>query len=92
MTDGLEDIDSYFIQNGRIVKGGGGIYPDIEINKKKIPPIVQSLYRERLFLKFASEYVYKNNLPSHSMPKILKDFINHVQNYEIDYIVPKKLS
>ena len=94
LTDGLEDIDSvFYTKNGRIVKGGGGIYPDIEINKKKIPPIVQSLYRERLFLKFASEYVYKNNfdLPIVMSKKILKDFINYVQNYEIDYIVPGEI-
>ena len=91
LTDGLEDRDSiFYTKNGRIVKGGGGIYPDIEIEKKKIPPIVQSLYRERLFLKFASEYTFKNNmkLPIKISKKILKDFIEYVQNYEIDYILP----
>ncbi|OUX36903.1 MAG: hypothetical protein CBE33_04510 [Candidatus Pelagibacter sp. TMED273] len=91
LTDGLEDIDStFYTKNGRKVKGGGGIYPDLEIEKKKIPPIVQSLYRERLFIKFASEYVFQNNLelPIEISKKTIKDFINYVQNYEIDYIVP----
>ena len=40
LTDGLEDIDSvFYTKNGRIVKGGGGIYPDIEINKRKFRPL-----------------------------------------------------
>ncbi len=94
LTDGLEDKDSiFFTKNGRIVKGGGGIYPDIEIEKQKIPPLVQSLYRERLFVKFASEYVYKKELklPITINKKTIKDFINYVQNYDINYNVPGEL-
>ena len=91
LTDGLDDNDStFFTKNGRSVKGGGGIYPDIEIKKQNIPPLVQSLYRERLFVKFASEYVYKKQLalPISINEKIIKDFISYVQNYEINYIIP----
>ena len=91
LTDGLDDNDStFFTKNGRSVKGGGGIYPDIEIKKQNIPPLVQSLYRERLFIKFASEYVYKKQLalPISINEKIIKDFISYVQNYEINYIIP----
>ena len=94
LTDGLEENDSlFFTKNGRIVKGGGGIYPDIEIEKQKIPPLVQSLYRERLFIKFASEYVYKKELelPITINKKIVKDFINYVQNYSINHIVPGEI-
>ncbi len=94
LTDGLEDSDStFYTKNGRIVKGGGGIHPDVEIEKKKIPPLVQSLYRERLFIKFASEYVFKEELalPIKKKKKIIKDFINYVQNYEINHIVPGEL-
>ncbi len=91
LTDGLDDTDStFFTKNGRIVKGGGGIYPDLEITKQNIPPLVQSLYKERLFIKFASEYVYKEGLelPISINKKIIKDFISYVQNYEINYIIP----
>jgi carboxyl-terminal processing protease len=94
LTDGLEDSDStFYTKNGRIVKGGGGIHPDVEIEKRKIPPLVQSLYRERLFIKFASEYVFKEEiaLPIKINKKIIKDFINYVQNYEINHIVPGEL-
>lgn len=91
LTDGLEENDStFYTKNGRVVKGGGGIHPDIRIEKKKIPPLVQSLYRERLFIKFASEYVHTENivLPVKMNKKIIKDFINYVQNYKLNYIVP----
>ena len=94
LTDGLEDNDStFYTKNGRIVKGGGGIYPDVKIEKQKIPPLVQSFYRERLFIKFASEYVYKKGLklPITINKKIIKDFINYVQNYELNYRVPGEL-
>lgn len=94
LTDGLEDNDStFYTKNGRIVKGGGGIYPDLEIEKEKIPPLVQSLYKERLFIKFASEYVYKEELelPITINKKTIKDFINYVQNYEINYVVPGEI-
>jgi len=97
LTDGLDENDSlFYTQNGRLVKGGGGIYPDLEIKKQKIPPIVQALYRERLFLKFASEYAYEQGLtlPIKMNKKIIKDFINYVQDFEFDYRLPgeKELS
>ena len=39
LTDGLDKIDSVFTtRKGRIVKGGGGITPDVIIKQRKLPP------------------------------------------------------
>ena len=91
LTDGLEDNDStFYTQNGRIVKGGGGIHPDIKIEKEKIPPLVQALYKERMFIKFCSEYAYSKGLsiPINMNEKIIKDFISYVQKYNLEYELP----
>ena len=52
-------MTEYKTRNGRIVKDGGGISPDILIEKDNFNQIVSSLYRERLFFDYAS--LYYNN-------------------------------
>ena len=52
-------MTEYKTRNGRIVKDGGGILPDILIEKDNFNQIVSSLYRERLFFDYAS--LYYNN-------------------------------
>ena len=43
--------------NGRKIKGGGGIRPDIVTTKNNMPNFVKSLWlNERLFVLFGSEY------------------------------------
>ena len=54
-------MTEYKTRNGRIVKDGGGILPDILIEKDNFNQIVSSLYRERLFFDYASLY-YNNNV------------------------------
>lgn len=53
-------MTEYKTRNGRIVKDGGGILPDILIEKDNFNQIVASLYRERLFFDYAS--LYHNNV------------------------------
>ena len=53
-------MTEYKTRNGRIVKDGGGISPDILIEKDNFNQIVSSLYRERLFFDYAS--LYHNNV------------------------------
>ena len=43
--------------NGRKIKGGGGIQPDIDSKKDRMPGFIQSLWaNERLFVLFGAEY------------------------------------
>lgn len=52
-------MTEYKTRNGRIVKDGGGILPDILIENDNFNQVVASLYRERLFFDYASLY-YSN--------------------------------
>tara|TARA_B100002052_G_scaffold273658_1_gene276231 strand:- start:1346 stop:3184 length:1839 start_codon:yes stop_codon:yes gene_type:complete len=91
LTDGLEDRDSiFFTKNGRKVKGGGGINPDIEMDKEKVPFLVQALYRDRIFLTFVSKYAYENalDLPIEISDRILNDFIKYAKNINVEYDLP----
>tara|TARA_B100000614_G_scaffold228123_1_gene219681 strand:- start:309 stop:2141 length:1833 start_codon:yes stop_codon:yes gene_type:complete len=91
LTDGLEDIDSiFYTKNGRIVNGGGGIKPDIEIEREKIPLLVQALYKDRLFLTFSAKYVYDNaiDLPVIIDDKVINDFIEYAKNQKVNYSLP----
>lgn len=46
--------------NGRVVKDGGGIYPDIKTEKENLSGIGISLRRENLIFDFATEFRLKN--------------------------------
>ncbi|MDG2086866.1 MAG: S41 family peptidase [Flavobacteriales bacterium] len=49
-------MTTYKTRNGRMVKDGGGILPDIVINKDKYGMIIGSLVKERLFFNYATDY------------------------------------
>jgi carboxyl-terminal processing protease len=88
LTDGLDKKDSLFItRGGRKVKGGGGITPDVDITRAPLPPYVQGLWKEGVFLAFAAEYVPMNNIdaPVVITDKIYRDFEIFLKEYEINY-------
>ena len=91
LTDGLEEKDTtFFTKNGRPVKGGGGIYPDLEIEREKVPLLIQALYKKRVFTKFASDYGYKKELsiPIKLDQYIINDFIKYAKDFNIEYNLP----
>jgi carboxyl-terminal processing protease len=91
LTDGLDKKDSLFVtRGGRTVKGGGGITPDVEIKRTSLPPYVQELWREGVFLTFAAEYVPMNGIESPIIitDKIYRDFEVFLEEYEINYKLP----
>ena len=91
LTDGLDKKDSLFTtRGGRTVKGGGGITPDVEIKRNSLPPYVQGLWREGVFLTFAAEYVPMNKIksPINITDKIYRDFEIFLKEYEINYKLP----
>jgi carboxyl-terminal processing protease len=47
-------------RNGRTVLDGGGVKPDIEIEKSKLAPITIALLNKNLLFDFANEYHFKN--------------------------------
>ena len=91
LTDGLDKKDSLFTTRGRrTVKGGGGITPDVEIKRNSLPPYVQGLWKEGVFLTFAAEHVPMNKIesPINITDKIYRDFEIFLKEYEINYKLP----
>ena len=91
LTDGLDKKDSLFTtRGGRKVKGGGGITPDVEIMQNKLPPYVQGLWKEGVFLTFSADYVPRNGIdaPVDITNKIYSDFEKFLEDYTISYKLP----
>ncbi|MBC8311392.1 MAG: S41 family peptidase [Candidatus Marinimicrobia bacterium] len=91
LTDGLDKHDSTFVTSGgRIVKGGGGISPDIEMDINPLPVFVQGLWRSGVFLTFAATYVPMHGIvePFLISDKIVNDFKVFLNEYEIEYRLP----
>jgi carboxyl-terminal processing protease len=45
---------------GRTVYGGGGIFPDLELDDVKYPHIIEDLESKQLFFKYAVRYAVKH--------------------------------
>jgi carboxyl-terminal processing protease len=48
--------DLYHTDTGRVVTGGGGIKPDVEVKSEEIPKLVLDLARNNFFFKFAVRF------------------------------------
>lgn len=63
-TSDDDEIDSdkevFYTNGGRIVYGGGGIVPDITVEREKYEPIEINLERQSMFFNFAVEYTSKH--------------------------------
>ena len=71
-------------RSGRKVYDGGGINPDIIFKKEKLDNIVVSLFRERLFFDYATDFRIKNE-------KISEDFYFSDTHFEdfVSYLSDK---
>jgi len=54
---------NYYTTNGRVVKGGGGIVPDVEIDQSLMTLIEREIRRLNLYVNFSIEY-YTNHKDS----------------------------
>jgi len=92
LTDGLDVKDSLFTtKGGRIVKGGGGIYPDVKTDIQKKSPYINELWRQGVFLSFAATYVPVNNITVENLSiskQILSDFKTFLNEYNLKYYLP----
>lgn len=59
----------YFTVNGREVRGGGGIVPDIEIEQSRLTQLEMEIRRKNLLFEFSVDYFSRNK------DKITEDFI-----------------
>jgi carboxyl-terminal processing protease len=73
-----------FTRGGRPVVNGNGITPDLIIENEKVPPFVNSLWQNKMFLSFANYYLNNNSFTKVDQ-NIIKSFENFVKSYKIDY-------
>jgi carboxyl-terminal processing protease len=64
-------ISTFYTRNGREVKDGGGVTPDIKTENEEVSDISISLMNKRLVFDFATQFRYKN------------EKIESIENFEI---------
>ena len=50
-------IESFKTKNGRLVKSGGGVTPDIIVQEEKMSPIGIAIFNKNLLFNYATQYV-----------------------------------
>ena len=85
INDDQEDSLFYTI-GGRKVKGGGGIFPDYEVEMPKTTPLVLECWRKGLFFNFAQERQHRYETYDDALVDvtILDDFKSYLDNQDID--------
>ena len=81
-------MTTFKTRNGRTVKDGGGILPDIILEPEKYGMIISSLIKERLFFDYATEYRFLHDSISEKMifsDKDFEDFKIYISDKEYIY-------
>ena len=93
----IEDFSSddtlFFTRNGRQFKDGGGIKPDIEVSREKLPQYVRELWRKNKFYTYAIHYKSeKDELPEYSeiSGQILDEFKLFLEEEDFSYKFSKE--
>lgn len=78
-------------QNGRVVYDGGGIDPDVEVDRRKLAPITLSLVTKGLIFEYATEYYYTHeSIPSAREYQIsdedFSEFLTWLEDKDYDYV------
>jgi carboxyl-terminal processing protease len=76
--------------NGRIVYDGGGIEPDIKVEKPEFHPVVQTIYDRGFIFDYATQYANTHSAPSEPKTFSLTDeeyqhFVAWMKNQNYDY-------
>src|SRR5258705_3574347 len=69
----------YHTEMGRIVYGGGGITPDVELDEVKFPRVIEDIESKQLFFKYAVKYAAKHKeAPAKYAitPSVREDFLS----------------
>ncbi len=81
-------MTSFVTRNGREVKDGGGILPDIVTEPGKYSMIIPSLLKERLFFDFATDYRFSHDTILYDFEFSDADFLeftNYISDKDYTY-------
>lgn len=84
----VKNEEIYYTNAGREVYGGGGIVPDIDVERELWEPIEINLARQSLFFDYAVQYVADHPDVTTSIEidnNILKDFKKYIKSKDFDY-------
>ena len=78
----------YHTEMGRVVYGGGGITPDVELDEVKFPRVIEDIESKQLFFKYAVKYAAKHKeAPAKYAitPGIREEFLTLLKSEKFDY-------
>jgi carboxyl-terminal processing protease len=85
----LADREIFYTNGGRVVYGGGGIVPDIDVDAETWKPIEINLERKSMFFDFAIKYVTTHpdlNIESfEATPAVLTEFRQFLKENDFSY-------
>jgi len=84
----ISEREIFYTNAGRIVYGGGGIVPDVEIEGESWKPIEINLERQSMFFDFAIEYVSSHPETKQSFEvsdDVVNQFSEFIKEKEFDY-------
>jgi len=84
----ISEGDIYYTNGGRIVYGGGGIIPDVEVDRELWKPIEINLERQSMFFDFAVKYVVDHPDLTEDFEvtdEMVEQFRQFVRDKEFDY-------
>jgi carboxyl-terminal processing protease len=76
----------YKTEMGRVVYGGGGITPDVELVEVKLPRIIEDLEAKQVFFKYAVKYAAKHKDPPAGYvltPAIRDEFMQSLRDEKV---------
>ncbi|NIA29921.1 MAG: PDZ domain-containing protein [Actinobacteria bacterium] len=86
--DKKKPVQKYYTHNGRLVLGGGGIKPDVEVKNEQTTRYVIALLRKSMFFNYSLNYVAQH----HDLEKnlqvtdnMLSEFFQFVTEKDFDY-------
>ncbi|MEW5795640.1 MAG: S41 family peptidase [Candidatus Zixiibacteriota bacterium] len=84
----VADKGVYYTNGGRVVYGGGGISPDVSVDRELWKPIEINLERRSMFFNFAIEYVaaHPDIKPDFEVSDgVLREFRQYIKDKEFTY-------
>ena len=82
VEDHAQKDSLFYSKNGRLLRGGGGIVPDIEIKGESLNDYTRELWRQNMFYSYAIQYKSQNGnikTPVVVDDTIIEDFRNYLR-------------
>ncbi len=87
-ADSRKPKPEYRTEMGRLVYGGGGIAPDIELVEVKLPRVIEDLEQKQVFFKYAVKYAAKHHeAPANYAltPAIRDEFMQLLRDEKVEF-------